>query len=165
MLRGRLPDDDLRIIEEMLADPELGRPPAARLLFALAHVLDARGEYSRAASLLKEANALTLEVRRTEGVIYRPEEFERFVGRLISAFDEDLFRRTAGLGLDSRRPVFVVGMPRSGTTLIEQILASHPRIHGAGERMFGRRSFEKLPGIMGRSGLPIDASPRWTSIL
>jgi len=156
LLRGKLPDADLEVIERLLADPGLGRQPRARLLFAIAHVLDARREYSRAAACLKEANALTLESRRAEGIVYRPEEHERFVGRLIGAFDRDFFSRAAGLGLETRRPVFVVGLPRSGTTLVEQVLASHPRVYGAGERLFGRRSFESLPAVVGRDGAPID---------
>jgi tetratricopeptide (TPR) repeat protein len=156
LLRAKLPEDDLIIIERLLADSELGPQPRARLLFALAHVLDARGEYPQTASCLKEANTLTLELRRAEGVIYRPDNNERFVARLVETFDQDFFRRTAGVGLETRRPVFVVGLPRSGTTLVEQILASHPRIYGAGERMFGRRSFEKLPAIMGRNDPPIE---------
>ncbi len=48
----------------------------------------------------------------------------------------------AGKGSPSRLPVFVLGLPRSGTTLIEQILASHSRVHGAGELRLGRQSFE-----------------------
>jgi hypothetical protein len=66
MLRGRLPDGDREVIEGLLADPGLGLQPRARLLFSLAHVLDARGEYSRTAVCVREANALTLESRRAE---------------------------------------------------------------------------------------------------
>jgi tetratricopeptide (TPR) repeat protein len=156
LLRGGLPDDDLVAIEGLLADPELGSLPRARLLFAIAHVLDAREEYTRAAVCLREANALTLDLKRAEGAIYHADDHERFVDRLIRAFDRDFFLRTAGLGLATQRPVFVVGLPRSGTTLVEQILASHPRVYGAGERLFGRRSFESVPAVMGRSGPPIE---------
>ncbi len=148
LLRGKLPDGDLQIVEELLHDSQLEPDPRARLLFAIAHVEDARGNYSRAAACLKEANELTLQSRRAEGVIYRPEEHDRFVARLIAAFDTDFFHRTAGHGLATRRPVFVIGMPRSGTTLVEQILASHPRAYGAGERTFARRMFEKLPTVV-----------------
>ena len=64
LLRGKLPDADLAALEQRLADAELGEGPRARLLFALAHVLDARGDYARAADCLRQANALTLEHAR-----------------------------------------------------------------------------------------------------
>jgi tetratricopeptide (TPR) repeat protein len=156
LLRGRLPEDDLRIVEELLSDPALERQPRERLLFALSHVLDARREFSRAASCLREANASTLESRRLEGIIYRPEEHDRFVTRLMENFDVEFFRRTAGMGLETRRPVFIVGLPRSGTTLVEQILSSHPKVFGAGERLFGRRTFEKLPSVISPGDSPMD---------
>jgi tetratricopeptide (TPR) repeat protein len=156
LLRGRLPEGDLRVVGELLSDPRLGRQPRERLLFAMAHVLDARKDYRRAAACLGEANASTLESRRPEGVIYRPEEHEKFVGRLIEAFDADFLRRTAGMGLGTRRPVFIVGLPRSGTTLVEHVLSSHPRVHGAGERLFARRTFEKLPAVVRRGEASID---------
>ena len=163
LLRGRLPDDGLEVIERLLADPQLGPQPRARLLFALGHVLDARGAYARAAVCLREANALTLESNRSEEVVYQPESYDRFVGRLMEAFDRDFFRRTAGLGLAAQRPVFVVGLPRTGTTLVEQILPSHPQVYGAAERFFGRRSFEGLTAAVGRNGSRSSASPPWTS--
>ncbi|HEX4095708.1 MAG TPA: sulfotransferase, partial [Caulobacteraceae bacterium] len=52
---------------------------------------------------------------------------------MARAFDADTIQRLAGAGDPTERPVFIIGMPRSGTTLVEQILASHPRVHGAGE--------------------------------
>ena len=58
-------------------------------------------------------------------------------------------RALAGTGSESRRPVFVFGLPRSGTTLIEQVLASHSRIHGAGELRLVRQSFEAIPARLG----------------
>jgi len=156
LLRGKLPDDDLRTIEGLLAEPGLDSQQRARLLFAIAHVLDARQDYRRAAACLREANALTLEARRAEGVIYNPEDHDRFVEKLIGAFDDDFFRRTAGLGLGTRRPIFIIGVPRSGTTLVEQVLASHPRVFGAGERNFGRRSFDKMPAVVNPGEAPLD---------
>ncbi len=53
---------------------------------------------------------------------------------ICRVFDASLLARHAQQGSSSRLPIFVVGFPRSGTTLVEQILASHPRVHGAGER-------------------------------
>ena len=60
------------------------------------------------------------------------------------------------MGLETRRPVFIFGLPRSGTTLVEQVLASHPRVHGAGELRLGRRSFEAIPAVLGRRERPVE---------
>jgi hypothetical protein len=55
--------------------------------------------------------------------------------------------------------VFIFGLPRSGTTLVEQVLASHPEVYGAGELRLGRQSFEDVPSALGRAGPPIEAVP------
>jgi hypothetical protein len=73
----------------------------------------------------------------------------------VEIFGAEFFARTAGGGLPTRRPVFVLGLPRSGTTLIEQILASHAQVHGAGELRYARQSFESIPALLGRSGPPV----------
>ena len=78
------------------------------------------------------------------------------MAQLIDTFDEGFFRRIADVGLETTRPVFVMGLPRSGTTLVEQILSSHPRVYGAGERMFGRKSFEALPKIVDQTLTPLE---------
>ena len=75
---------------------------------------------------------------------------------VVRAFDRDFFARTAGVGLDTKRPVFIFGLPRSGTTLVEQVLASHPRIHGAGELRLARQTLEAIPEALVRSGAPLD---------
>jgi hypothetical protein len=87
---------------------------------------------------------------------YAAADHERFVDGLLRSFDQAFFARLAGAGLQSRRPVFVFGLPRSGTTLIEQVLASHSHVYGAGELRLARRSFEGIPGVLGRSGAPRD---------
>jgi len=56
------------------------------------------------------------------------------IDRIRQIFTAELLHSKSGNGDPSRQPIFIVGMPRSGSTLIEQILASHPRVHGAGER-------------------------------
>src|SRR5262249_15725441 len=53
---------------------------------------------------------------------------------LIAVFTPSFLERVRTFGIDSEMPVFVVGLVRSGTSLVEQILASHPQVHGAGER-------------------------------
>src|SRR5262249_42930267 len=117
LLRGKLPDDDLAALEQRLADPQLPQGPRARLLFGLAPVLDCRGEHAGAAECLREANAITKELAKGNRE-YMPAEHERFIGGLIRTFDAEFFARNAGSGLDSRRPIFIFGLPRSGTTLV-----------------------------------------------
>ena len=148
LLRKKLPDANRVALEARLADPQLGSGPRARLLFALAHVLDGREDYASAADCLRQANALSLELAKGRRE-YVPEEHQRFVEGLLRGFGADFFGRTANSGIPTRRPVFVFGLPRSGTTLIEQILASHSRVHGAGELRLARQSFEAIPGIVG----------------
>ena len=159
LLRGKLPEPDHAELEKRLADSTLDRGPRARLLFALAHVLDARGDFQRAAECLREANALSLKMDQERKRAYVPADHERFVDNLLETFSPDFFARTAGAGLRTRRPVFVFGLPRSGTTLIEQILASHSRAHGAGELRLVRQSFEKISSILNRSEPPLACVP------
>ena len=90
---------------------------------------------------------------------YSPADHERFVEGMQRAFDSNVYARTAGAGLPTRQPVFVFGLPRSGTTLIEQVLASHSRICGAGELRLGRQSFEAIPGLLGCSESSFDCVP------
>ncbi len=155
LLRGRLPMEDRQSLRERLDDPGLDDSPRSNLLFALAHVLDALGEPLEAASCLEKANALAIRLRDRSGQAYDPIEHRRFVDRLIRSFTPELFARLAGSGDPTRQPVFVFGMPRSGTTLVEQILASHSRVHGAGELRLAARTFEAIPEVVGRDhGLP-----------
>ena len=85
-------------------------------------------------------------MRRGRG--YDPAEHERFVDALLAACDTGFFERLAGAGLTAQRPVFVFGLPRSGTTLIEQVLASHSRVYGAGELRLAQQSFAALPRVV-----------------
>lgn len=163
LLQSKLPNDDWAALEQRLIDPQLGDGPRARLLFALAQVCDARGQYERAADCLRQANALTLGLQR--GIRkYAPAEHDRFVEGLLSVFGLEFFRRTAGVRLQTHRPVFVFGLPRSGTTLIEQVLASHSQVHGAGELRLARQTFEAIPASLGRSAPPLDCVPHLDAI-
>jgi tetratricopeptide (TPR) repeat protein len=155
LLRSKLPESDLAALEERSKDEKLAENPRARLLFALAHAFDGKAEYARAAECLRESNALTLETNRLRRE-YAPADHEHFVDGLIRTFDADLFARLSGAGSMTRRPVFVFGLPRSGTTLVEQVLASHSQVHGAGELRLARRSFEAIPGVLGRTAAPRD---------
>jgi tetratricopeptide (TPR) repeat protein len=146
LLRGKLPDDDLQALRRLLADPDLTPGKRAVLRFGLAQVLDARKEFDEAGEHLVHANALALAERRQRGQGYDPALHTQFVDGLLAAFDREFFERVRGFGADSERPVFIVGLPRSGTTLAEQILASHPQVFGAGELSLARENFLRLAG-------------------
>ncbi|HVU89584.1 MAG TPA: tetratricopeptide repeat protein [Pirellulales bacterium] len=161
LLRGKMNDEDLVALADRIADENIGNGPRARMLFAQAHVFDARRDYAQAAECLRKANALTLELNHKRRD-YSPEEHQQFVDMLVNQFNPEFFERLHGAGSDSRRPVFVFGLPRSGTTLTEQVLASHPEVHGAGELRLVRGTFESLPEAVGHAGFPRDALPRLT---
>jgi tetratricopeptide (TPR) repeat protein len=145
-LRDQLPDDERSALLTLIDDPALPESDRVALLYGVSQVCDAAGDYDTAAHHLERANAIELGLRRKRGQEFNAEAHVRFVKRLRSVFTRAFFERTRGFGLDSERPVFIVGLPRSGTSLLEQVLASHSRVYGAGERFFCREGFEKLGG-------------------
>jgi tetratricopeptide (TPR) repeat protein len=77
------------------------------------------------------------------------------IDRVQQVFTPEFIRASQGAGEPSAAPIFIVGMPRSGTTLIEQILASHPQVHGAGElKLFDRAIFDIHASIDGAPAYP-----------
>lgn len=98
------------------------------MLFRLGDMLDARGEYDAAFEAYREGN----EMRKARGA-YIPESYERLVDTIIGRWTKEAMARLPRSSNRSERPVFIVGMPRSGTSLVEQIIASHPKAYGAGE--------------------------------
>ena len=75
------------------------------------------------------------------------------IDQTISTFTADFLAGRRGWGIPDTRPVFIVGLPRSGTTLAEQIVAAHPRAHGAGELVEVLRTFNSLPELVGKPAL------------
>jgi tetratricopeptide (TPR) repeat protein len=106
------------------------RDPAneAQLNFALGRALEQRGEYAQAFAYYARGNAL-----RHEQLPFDMESFERRSQRIRTFFDRAFFAAHVGSGSASSAPIFIVGLPRSGSTLVEQILASHSRVEGTME--------------------------------
>jgi tetratricopeptide (TPR) repeat protein len=144
LLRDKLPEEDLAALRNLLADPDLPAARRSALQFGLAQVLDARGDYAEAAELLRQANALALGVARQRCLGYDPALHARFVSAMMATCTPAFFELVRGFGLPSDRPIFIIGLPRSGTTLTEQILASHSQVFGAGELRLARADFETL---------------------
>ncbi len=146
LLGGKLPQQDLAAQRRLLEETELTDAQRLWLHFGLAQVLDARGEYDEAAEHLDRGNALQLSEWRNCGREYDPKEHELLITRMIGVSTPDFFERVRGFGSESQLPVFIVGLPRSGTTLIEQILASHSQVFGAGEVTLARDTMASLGG-------------------
>jgi Flp pilus assembly protein TadD len=156
MLRGKLPGEDLEAMRRLLARPRLAPARRLALHFGVAHVLDARHAYAEAAEHLRQGNALCLELWQKQGQAYDRRVHRKMADDLIAAFTPEFFARVRDWGAASELPVFIVGLPRSGTTLTEQILASHSQVHGAGELNLARSIFEALPGLLLQSGPPAE---------
>ena len=142
----RLDDGDRhRVLLDDLAR-EIDRLPASEqieLHFALGKVHADLGRYQQSFRHLAAGNAL-----KRRRVAYDEPEALAALAQMQSWFSADLMRARAGLGDPSATPVFIVGMPRSGSTLVEQIIASHPEAHGGGER----GDFAAAVGGIGRFG-------------
>src|SRR6266568_2610498 len=122
-------DADLAAMEGLARDTaSLPAVAQIQLHFALAKAYDDLGRYDEAFRHLAQGNALN---RRQ--IAYDETQMHDTFERIQATFDRRLMDLKTGAGDRSPVPVFVVGMIRSGTTLIEQILASHPSVHGAGE--------------------------------
>jgi len=157
-LRDRLPEDELGLMRDLLDSHDLSDSQRALLNFGLAAVLDAQGHYAQAAVHLEAANALQATSKAARGLKYDPEQHHRFIDRMIASFSSEFLSQRRGWGDVDPRPVFVIGLPRSGTTLTEQILASHREVHGAGELNEVHRVFRTLPKFVGRPDRdPFDA--------
>ncbi len=89
-------------------------------------LLDELGQYEDAFAAIQEAN-------RLDQVPFDSESWQRRIDSTIRVFNSDNVHKKQARGLESSRPLFIVGMPRSGTSLVEQILASHTEVFGAGE--------------------------------
>jgi tetratricopeptide (TPR) repeat protein len=153
-LRGKLPPTDLELLEQACQRPASAHELAS-LHFGMAQVYDARDEFHRAAEHLALANRLQKQHRDAHNQRYDPAAQCANVDSLIRLYTPDFFTKVRGFGNPSELPVFVVGMPRSGTTLVEQIMASHPRVYGAGERRLAHQSLQQLPQALGLSSLSL----------
>ena len=117
------------------------------MLFSLGKIHDRMKQYDKAFACMKEANEL-------KPYKYDHQHFIEYIDRLTAPKVTDLLRRKSVLAdyQPSVRPVFIVGMPRSGTSLVEQIITSHAQVFGGGERQEIPSLTQKLPYMPGVSG-------------
>lgn len=129
-LRQMNPDDAEWLAgAERMAARELPARQRAHLHYAIGKYCDDIGDFSRAFSHYQRAN----DLKKSHSPGHDRGQFRGFVSRLLRSAGREWVNRRRDPVEASTQPVFIVGMPRSGTSLAEQILASHPSIHGAGE--------------------------------
>jgi tetratricopeptide (TPR) repeat protein len=136
-------DQALALLQRILNSQTTGTEQRCKLLFAEARLLEQAGEYDRAFQAVSAANDL---VPRTFDVAGH----DRRIDRIIETYGAETFPRLPRAGNESKLPVFIVGMPRSGKSLSEQILASHPAVFGTGELPYMDRAARSLaagPGM------------------
>ena len=135
--------------------PNKEAPHMLPLHYAYANALENHGEHERALE-----HFITGGRMKRAQLNYDESDLQKFFTSIAEAFPAEIFINRPFAGNPSDRPVFIVGMPRSGSTLVEQILASHPDVYGAGEVKYLSRAigslrdrfpmFPPYPGMIGR---------------
>jgi hypothetical protein len=162
---GRVSDDEYAQLSTQLSrlSENTGLPLQDRIAasFALADCLDARESTEAAFAAYEHANKLSAERAGAEGIRYDPDERRRQIDWLKASFPlapQEVERHTRPT------PIFIVGMPRSGTTLIESILGAHSQVFACGERQEMRsvmQEFASLTSGRGMSAVPQATRQRW----
>ena len=137
----RFTDEELASMRAAEAAPRIALADRFHLCFALGKALEDRGEYTESFSYYERGNALKKSECR-----YRPEFIERNTRLQIEVCTPELFGARRGCGDPSNAPIFIVGLPRAGSTLIEQILASHSCVEGTMELSDIPRLAQSLQG-------------------
>jgi len=120
-------------VEKLISLPNLTKENAVYCHFALGNLFKDSKSIDQAFGHFLKGNTL-----HRESIVYDAKENTLDTDRLIKVYSERFFQGKRKYGSASQLPVFILGVPRSGTTLVEQILSSHPEVHGAGE-------FEGIP--------------------
>lgn len=145
--KGQLDQEYVDSAEEMLRREKLPDGARSSLNNALSYFHGGRKDYEKAAFHMAEANRYQWLSKVRQGWAYDPDSQRSNIQRLKSLFSSESVARHAGLGHSSSVPVFIVGMPRSGTTLTEQILARHPAVLGVGERNYASTALHAYQGL------------------
>ncbi len=160
-----LTEEESQSIDRILDLVKLTEKQEAALRFAKAHLLDKQKNYAGATQQFRQANLRQKQWHESRGEGYSMQKHEQFVDSIIRIFTPEFLASAHDWGSTSLRPVFIIGLPRSGTTLTEQILAAHPDIYGAGELRLASSSFEALPNRLKMQVAPADCVPHLTSTL
>jgi tetratricopeptide (TPR) repeat protein len=132
---------DLILAQEVVDQGGLSTHDEAGLRFALGKAYNDCKGFDQAFAQYKMGN----EIRKKMGRAFDETVYATYFARIKNAFSPELLKNISIVGSQSERPVFIVGMYRSGTSLVEQIISSHPKVFGAGELTWLSQSVGKLP--------------------
>ncbi len=152
--RAETTDEEVAVLKEQannLSIHEVGRMTAN---YTLASVLDAKKEAEEAATTMRTANAIQQHVREHKNEHYHRDHHKKFIDNQIEHFTAEKIKEKAQHGVNSKTPIFIIGVPRSGTTLIEQVVSGHPSIFGAGELANVAQLADSLPRRMQMKQIP-----------
>ena len=121
-------DAEIAQMQQRLESETVGEASRVNFLFALAKAYEDRKDYASAWRYYEEGNS-----KQRLLVSYDPVLTETVNDELVEYFNADFFSEREGQGNPDPSPIFVLGMPRSGSTLVEQIIASHSRVEGTSE--------------------------------
>jgi tetratricopeptide (TPR) repeat protein len=149
-------DSEVKKLESVYGGDSVSEEDKTGIAFCLAKTYEKDGQYRDGFSYLSDGNRL-----KRSGYEYSLEEDRNFFGKIKDIFSKGFFQEHSGSGFDDKTPIFILGMPRSGTTLTEQIISSHPQVYGAGElpdlrkivlERCGGEEYESFPELIGRLG-------------
>ena len=149
----RFTNAEIERMRHLEALPGPGLPDRAHLCFALGKALEDRADFGASWAFYDRGNSL---MRARSG--YRAETMEDRARRLIETCSEEFFAARAGAGAADCDPIFIVGLPRSGSTLLEQILASHRDVDGTQE-------LQDIPRIVAELRAPARGTARYPDLL
>jgi len=124
----RFTDEDIDTMLSQLQNESLHDEARSNFQFALGKAFEDAGDYARAFEFFRQGNE-----NRRQRETYDPVQTVDQHDTLIEVFDREFIEARKGSGNPDPAPIFIVGLPRSGSTLIEQILASHPDVEGTHE--------------------------------
>ncbi len=137
----RFEDAEIDAMEEQLATGELGDSAEVHFRFGLGKAWEDRSDYDKAWHYYDSGNR-----KQRMLVKHDPVEVEDQQAQIMEVFSREFLEERAGCGYEVHDPIFIVGLPRSGSTLIEQILASHSKVEGTAELPY----LGKIAGSIGR---------------
>ena len=141
-LGNKLTDDDILLLKKLLLDESIRDEDALGLNFALGSALDRCGKINEAFDCFVAGNKLRKNLLEKQGQKFDPDEYKADISQIINSFSQKTKNAPSIITANSFRPLQIIGMPRSGTTLVEQILSAHQDVCGGGE-------LDLMPKILG----------------